>query len=291
MSKVRDQVNELARRRTAIEKGGGDKAIEKQHDRGKWTARERIEYFFDPGTFMEMDLFSRHIGREFGMAEKDVPADGIIIGCGKVDGRPVAAFAEDFTCMGGTFGERHGKKMNKIIEFGMRNGMPVVGLSDSGGARLQENMGPLSEYGKLFYLNSIASGVVPQIAVLLGPVAGGQAYSPGLNDFLIMARNSAVTFIAGPPLVKAVTGEEIDAQSLGGPDVHSTISGSCPTCPARTARPSRTWTRATTRSAGARPSTTSSRTRATPRTTCTTSSARSSTAGRSSRSTATTPGR
>jgi acetyl-CoA carboxylase carboxyltransferase component len=161
------------------------------------------------------------------MADRVVPADGIIIGYGKVDGRPVAAFAEDFTCMGGTFGERHGKKMNKIIEFGMRNNMPVVGLNDSGGARLQENMGPLSEYGKLFYLNSVASGVVPQIAVLLGPVAGGQAYSPGLNDFLIMARNAAVTFIAGPPLVKAVTGEEIDAQSLGGPDMHASVSGTC----------------------------------------------------------------
>jgi len=227
MSKVMQQIQELARRRAVIEKGGGDKAVESQHGRGKWTARERIAYFFDPGTFQEMDVFAKHIGREFGMAEKDVPADGIIIGCGKVDGRPIAAFAEDFTCMGGTFGERHGRKMNKLIEFGMRNGMPVVGLNDSGGARLQENMGPLSEYGRLFYLNSIASGVVPQIAVLLGPVAGGQAYSPGLNDFLIMARNAAVTFIAGPPLVKAVTGEEIDAQSLGGPDVHSQISGTC----------------------------------------------------------------
>jgi len=227
MSKVREQVQELLEKRTLVEKGGGDKAIEKQHERGKWTARERINYFFDPDTFMEIDLFAKHIGREFGMADRNIPADGIIIGTGKVDGRPVAAFAEDFTCMGGTFGERHGKKMNKIIEFGMRNGMPVVGLSDSGGARLQENMGPLSEYGKLFYLNCTASGVVPQIAVLLGPVAGGQAYSPGLNDFLIMARNAAVTFIAGPPLVKAVTGEEIDAQSLGGPDVHSTVSGVC----------------------------------------------------------------
>lgn len=227
MSKVKEQVKELAEHRATVEKGGGDKGIEKQHGRGKWTARERLGYFFDTDTFMEIDLFSKHIGREFGMEKRDVPTDGIIIGWGKVDGRPVAAFAEDFTCMAGTFGERHGKKMNKIIEFGMRNGMPVVGLSDSGGARLQENMGPLSEYGKLFYLNSTASGVVPQIAVLLGPVAGGQAYSPGLNDFLIMARNAAVTFIAGPPLVKAVTGEIIDAQSLGGPDVHSTISGTC----------------------------------------------------------------
>ncbi len=227
MSKVRDQVKALAQKRAVLMKGGGDKAIVKQHDRGKWSARERLDYFFDPGTFIEIDLFSQHIGRELGMAEAVVPADGIIIGYGKIDGRPVAAFAEDFTCMGGTFGERHGRKMNKIIEFGMRNNMPVVGLNDSGGARLQENMGPLSEYGKLFYLNSIASGVVPQIAVLLGPVAGGQAYSPGLNDFLIMARNAAVTFIAGPPLVKAVTGEDIDAQSLGGPDVHSTVSGTC----------------------------------------------------------------
>jgi acetyl-CoA carboxylase carboxyltransferase component len=192
MSKVMEQVRRLSERRAAIERAGGEDAVKKQHERGKWTARERIAYFFDPGTFIEMDPFATHLGREFGMAEKTVPADGIIIGYGKVDGRPVAAFAEDFTCMGGTFGERHGRKMNKIIEFGMRNGMPVVGLNDSGGARLQENMGPLSEYGKLFYLNSIASGVVPQIAVLLGPVAGGQAYSPGLNDFLIMARNAAV---------------------------------------------------------------------------------------------------
>lgn len=142
MSKVRDQVKALAQKRAVLMKGGGDKAIVKQHDRGKWSARERLDYFFDPGTFIEIDLFSQHIGRELGMAEAVVPADGIIIGYGKIDGRPVAAFAEDFTCMGGTFGERHGRKMNKIIEFGMRNNMPVVGLNDSGGARLQENMGP-----------------------------------------------------------------------------------------------------------------------------------------------------
>jgi acetyl-CoA carboxylase carboxyltransferase component len=139
----------------------------------------------------------------------------------------VAAFAEDYTVMAGTFGEMHGRKMCKIIEFGMRQGMPVVGLNDSGGARLQENMGPLSQYGKLFYLNSTASGVVPQIAVLLGPVAGGQAYSPGLNDFLFMVRGMAVTFIAGPPLVEAVVGEKISAEALGGVDVHSQVSGTC----------------------------------------------------------------
>jgi len=227
MADVMKQVEELRERTAALAKGGGDKEIAKQHERGKWTAWERLAYLFDEGTFVEMNHFAVSQGRELGMADKKIPRDGIVIGTGKVNGRDVAAFAEDYTCMAGTFGEMHGRKMNLIIEFAMKQGMPMVGLSDSGGARLQENMGPLSEYGKLFYLNSIVSGVVPQLAVLLGPVAGGQAYSPGLCDFLIMSRHAAVTFIAGPPLVKAVIGEEIDAQSLGGPDVHSTVSGTC----------------------------------------------------------------
>ena len=227
VKEILDKVEELRRRREQIKLGGGPKAIEVQHRMGKLTARERIDMLFDPGTFMELDIFARCLGREFGMAEREVPADGIITGHGKVEGRPVAAFAADYTCIAGTFGEMHGRKMNKIIEFAMNNGMPVVGLNDSAGARLQENMGPLSEYGRLFYLNSIASGVVPQIAVLMGPVAGGQAYSPGLMDFLFMVKGMGYTFIAGPPLVEAMTGEKATADELGGVEVHSKISGVC----------------------------------------------------------------
>lgn len=222
-----DKVKELESRREKIKLGGGVKAVEKQHKEGKLTARERLDRLFDPGTFMELDIFAKCLGREFGMAGRDVPADGIIIGFGKVDGRPVAAFSADYTCIAGTFGEMHGRKMNKIIEFGMDKGMPVVGLNDCAGARLQENMGPLSQYGRLFYLNSIASGVVPQIAVLMGPVAGGQAYSPGLNDFLFMVKGMASTFIAGPPLVEAMVGEKATAEELGGVEVHSKVSGVC----------------------------------------------------------------
>ncbi len=227
MPEVPDRIKDLHKRRAELTLGGGPEEIDKQHKRGKRTARERIDALFDSGTFVEIDLFARQLGREFGIDKKLIPADGIIIGHGKVDGREVAAFSADYTCMAGTFGEMHGRKMNKIIEFALRAGMPLVGLNDSGGARLQENMGPLSQYGRLFYLNSIASGVIPQIAVLLGPVAGGQAYSPGLNDFLFMVRGMAVTFIAGPPLVEAVIGEKIGAEELGGVDVHAQVSGTC----------------------------------------------------------------
>ncbi|MFQ6088657.1 MAG: acyl-CoA carboxylase subunit beta [Candidatus Methanofastidiosia archaeon] len=224
---MKDKVSELERKKERIKLGGGEERIKKQHLKGKLTARERLELFFDEGSFVELDMFVKPLGREFGMDKRDVPADGIVIGYGKVDSRYVAAFAEDFTCMAGTYGEMHGRKMCKIIEFALHNGMPVVGFNDSGGARLQENMGPLSEYGHLFYLNSIASGVVPQIAAIMGPVAGGQAYSPGLNDFIVMVKKHSYTFIAGPPLVEAVLGEKASVEELGGPEMHSSVSGVC----------------------------------------------------------------
>lgn len=222
MPTIQELVEDLKARRARIEAGCSGK-----QPPPKQKARDRIKQFFDPGTFVEIDCFARHLGREFGMAERDLPADGIIIGHGKVNGRPVALFSEDYTCMAGTFGEMHGRKMCKILDFGAQNGMPVVGFNDSGGARLQENLGPLSVYGQLFYRNSVYSGVIPQIAVMLGPVAGGQAYSPGLNDFIIMTKGISYTFIAGPPLVEAVIGEKITVEELGGPEMHSTVSGVC----------------------------------------------------------------
>ncbi len=225
--KILEKVRELEERRAKLMLGGGPKAIEKQHKAGKLTARERIDKFFDPGTFMEIDLFAKTLGREFGMDKVDLPGDGIIIGYGKVNGRHVAAFFADYTCMAGTFGEMHARKMNKMFEFAINKKMPIVGVNDCAGARLQENMGPLSQYGRLFYLNSIGSGVVPQISLLHGYVAGGQAYSPGLMDFLFMVKDMGYTFIAGPPLVKAMTGEDVSADELGGYKIHSTVSGVC----------------------------------------------------------------
>ncbi|MBF0552045.1 MAG: acyl-CoA carboxylase subunit beta, partial [Deltaproteobacteria bacterium] len=225
--KILAKVQELEDKKKQLRRGGGPKAIEKQHQAGKLTARERIDKFYDPDTFMEIDMFADCLGREFGMAGKSIPGDGIVIGHGLVEGRPVAAFFADYTSMAGTFGEMHGRKMNKIIEFAINKKMPVVGVNDCAGARLQENMGPLSQYGRLFYLNSIGSGVVPQISLLHGYVAGGQAYSPGLMDFLFMVKDMGYTFIAGPPLVKAMLSEDISADELGGYKVHSTTSGVC----------------------------------------------------------------
>ncbi len=218
-------VQELETKKEQLRQGGGKALQEKEHSKGKLTARERIDLLCDPGTFEEYDLFAKHIGRDYGLDKKELPADGVITGFGKVNGRGCMLYVEDFTVVAGTFGERHGKKICKIIDMARKYGYPVVGINDSGGARVTEQMGALSQYGQLFYRHVQASGVVPQIALIMGPVAGGQAYSPALMDFIFMVEKTSSMFIAGPPLVEAVVYEKTDEQSLGGPKVHARITG------------------------------------------------------------------
>lgn len=220
-----DKIRELEERRARIMAGGGPKAVEKEHAKGKLTARERIEKLFDPGTFQEFDLFAKHIGRDYGLDKAEVPADGVVTGYGKIDGREAFVYSEDFTVIAGTFGERHGKKICKTVDLARKMGVPVIGINDSGGARVTEQMGALSEYGQLFYRHSRSSGVIPQIALIMGPVAGGQAYSPALMDFIFMVDKTSYMFIAGPPLVEAVVYEKVNEEQLGGPRVHAEVSG------------------------------------------------------------------
>jgi acetyl-CoA carboxylase carboxyltransferase component len=201
------------------------KNVEKRHKGGQWTARERIEYLFDPGTFTEIGLFVKHRQTNFGMDKKEVPAEGVITGYGLVNGRPVVAISEDYTALAGTFGEYHGKKFVRAIEFAKENGWPLVGMNDSGGARLQEGMDTLEAYGWLFKSQILASGIVPQIALLMGPCLGGQAYHPIMQDFLIQCRETGYMGIAGPAFVKTQTGEEITLEDLSGWKAHAVKSG------------------------------------------------------------------
>ncbi len=204
---------------------GGAKAVGKQHDLGKQTARERIEMLLDPGTFTEVDRFVQHRCAAFGMADKDIPADGVVTGYGRVGGRTVFVYAQDFTAQGGSLGEMHAAKICKIMDMALRAGCPVVGLCDSGGARIQEAVDALSGYGRIFYRNARASGRIPQISVIMGPCAGGAVYSPALTDFVIMVEKEIQMFITGPSVIAATTGEEITAEELGGAETHTTVSG------------------------------------------------------------------
>lgn len=220
-----EKIQSIENLRLKIQNGGGEKAIKKQHDEGKMTARERIDYLMDKGTFVEFDLFARHLGRDYGLDKKEVPADGVVTGYGKINGRYAFVYSEDFTVIAGTFGEMHGRKICKVIDLAQKMGVPVIGINDSGGARVTEQMGALSMYGQLFFRHVRASGVIPQIALIMGPVAGGQAYSPALMDFIFMVEKTSYMFIAGPPLVKAVVHEDVTVENLGGPKIHDSISG------------------------------------------------------------------
>jgi len=211
--------------RRAASEGGGAERVAKHRASGRWTARERLERFFDPGTFVEIDPFVTHRVRAFGMDERRIPGDGVVTGWGEVDGRPVCAFAQDATVFGGALGEAHAGKMVKIMETAYKAGVPIVGLNDSGGARIQEGVMSLGGYGEVFQRNIRLSGVLPQISVILGPCAGGAVYSPALTDFVIMARGTAQMFITGPDVVRAVTGEEVSAEALGGAEAHAVTSG------------------------------------------------------------------
>jgi propionyl-CoA carboxylase beta chain len=213
-----------ARRKKAVVGGGADK-VAKRHEKGQLSARERLEAFFQPGTFMEFGMHAQHACHDFDMADKIMPGDGVITGVGYVDGRPVAAFSQDFTVGGGALGRIHSKKVCDLMEYAMQSGMPVVGINDSGGARIQEGDDSLSGYGQVFFRNVLLSGVVPQISIIAGPCAGGAAYSPALTDFLIMTRTNAQMFICGPDVIKAATGQTASVDDFATAAAHASVSG------------------------------------------------------------------
>ncbi|PWI57003.1 acyl-CoA carboxylase subunit beta [Sulfoacidibacillus thermotolerans] len=216
---------ELEDRRSKIERGGGDRRILAQHEKGKYTARERIDMLLDPGTFREIGAFIEHRSSNFGMDQMEAPAEGVVTGWGKIAGRIVYVFAQDFTVFGGALGEMHGQKIARIMDLAAKNGAPVIGLNDSGGARIQEGVVSLDGYGQVFYRNAIYSGVVPQISVIMGPCAGGAVYSPAITDFIFMVDGTSQMFITGPKVIETVTGESISSEDLGGAVVHASISG------------------------------------------------------------------
>ena len=217
------QVLEEFERRAEL--GGGDERRQRQHDEGKLTARERTELFFDPGTFREVDKLVTHRCRDFGMDEQIIPGDGVVAGHGLVDGRPVYAFAQDFTVFGGSLSETNASKITKVMDLAMRNGAPMVGLNDSGGARIQEGVLSLGGYADIFLRNTLASGVIPQISAIMGPCAGGAVYSPAITDFNVMVRETSYMFVTGPDVIKTVTHEDVSKEELGGALTHSVKSG------------------------------------------------------------------
>lgn len=220
-----NKLSDLKQRKEKILAGGGSKRIEKQHASGKLTARERLHLLFDEHTFVELDAYVKHRCTNFGMEKVDAPAEGVIIGYGKVDGRLVYAYSQDFTVVGGSLGEMHAAKICKAMDNAMKVGAPIVGLNDSGGARIQEAVDALSGYGKIFYKNTMASGVIPQITAIMGPCAGGAVYSPALTDFVFMVDKTSQMFITGPQVIKTVTGEDVTAEALGGAMTHNSVSG------------------------------------------------------------------
>ncbi len=224
MSFKQQMVDFFSRRSTAV-KGGGDKAIEKQIAMGKLPARERIKVLLDPNSFHEYDLFVEHKCQDFDMDKKNLAADGVITGTGTISGHPVCIFAQDFTVAGGSLGLMHAKKITKIMDHALKLGVPLIGINDSGGARIQEGVNSLAGYGEIFYRNTLASGVIPQISVILGPCAGGAVYSPALTDFVFVVDKISKMFITGPEVIKTVLGEEISMEDLGGAKVHTEISG------------------------------------------------------------------
>jgi acetyl-CoA carboxylase carboxyltransferase component len=225
MKTVVEKIKELKEKEAQVRGMGGAKAVEKQHAAGKLTARERLDLFFDPGTFRETDIFVTHRCVNFGMEKIEIPADGVVTGFGKVNGRTVFAFAQDFTSRAGSLGEMHSKKICKVMDLALKAGAPFVGFNDSGGARIQEGVDSLAAYGQIFYRNAIASGVIPQISAIMGPTAGGAVYSPAMTDFIFMVKNTSYMFITGPDVIKSVTGEEITFEELGGALAHNQKSG------------------------------------------------------------------
>jgi propionyl-CoA carboxylase beta chain len=225
MTDIYEKLNELYDKRREVELGGGDEKIEKQHEKGKLTARERIELLVDPGSFIELNPFLEHRSHDFGLDQVKGPGDGVVTGYAKVNGRPIYLFSQDFTVFGGALGEMHAQKIANVMDLAAKNGAPFIGLNDSGGARIQEGVVSLDGYGQIFYRNSVYSGVIPQISVILGPCAGGAVYSPAITDFVFMVDKTSQMFITGPKVIETVTGEKISSEDLGGSRVHNAISG------------------------------------------------------------------
>jgi acetyl-CoA carboxylase carboxyltransferase component len=225
MKTTDERLRELRKRRKAAELGGGEERIKKVHEAGRLTARERINLLFDPGTFVELGVFVTHRCADFGMDTQTITGDGVVAGHGRVNGRPAYAFAQDFTVFGGTMSEANAAKICKLMELAVENGAPIIGLNDSGGARIQEGVASLGGYADVFLRNTLASGVVPQISAIMGPCAGGAVYSPAITDFIIMVDHTSHMFVTGPNVIKAVTNEEVTFEDLGGALTHSTKSG------------------------------------------------------------------
>jgi acetyl-CoA/propionyl-CoA carboxylase carboxyl transferase subunit len=220
-----ERIEELRERRAEALRGGGEERVERQHEKGKMTARERIDYFLDDGTFRELDQLRTHRTHTFGMEETQIPGDGVVTGHGEVDGRTVFVFAHDFTVFGGSLGEVFAEKVCKVMDRALEVGAPIVGLNDSAGARIQEGVASLAGYADVFHRNQQASGVVPQVSAIMGPCAGGAVYSPAITDFVVMVKETSHMFITGPDVVETVTGEEVSFEELGGAVTHSSTSG------------------------------------------------------------------
>jgi len=225
VSAIDETLEELERRKRESELGGGQQRIDRQHNEGKLTARERMSLLFDAGSFQELDQLVVHRSTDFGMDKTRIPGDGVVVGYGTVNGRLVYAFAQDFTVFGGSLSETHAAKIVKIMDLAMKNGAPVVGLNDSGGARIQEGVVSLGGYADIFLRNTLASGVIPQISAVMGPCAGVAVYSPAITDFILMVKKTSYMFVTGPDVIKTVTHEEVTKEALGGAETHSQVSG------------------------------------------------------------------
>src|SRR6058998_4226500 len=220
-----ERLEELRRRNREAELGGGEERIRRQHKAGKKTARERLDLLLDPGSFMEIDKFVVHQSYDFGLEEQKFPGDGVVTGSGRIHGRPVFVFAQDFTVFGGSLSETYARKICKIMDLAVKTGVPIIGLNDSGGARIQEGVVSLAGYADIFLRNTLASGVVPQISAIMGPCAGGAVYSPAITDFVFMVKTTSYMFVTGPDVIRAVTHEAVSAEELGGATTHTTTSG------------------------------------------------------------------
>src|SRR5574341_856671 len=222
---MREKLELLQQKRAEAELGGGADRVTAQHEKGKLTARERLQLLLDPGSFVEQDRFVTHRATDFGLADQKVLGDGVVTGYGRVDGRVVYVFSQDFTVFGGSLSEAHAEKICKVMDLAVRNGAPVVGLNDSGGARIQEGVASLGGYADIFLRNTLASGVVPQISAIMGPCAGGAVYSPAITDFNVMVKDTAYMFVTGPDVIRTVTHEEVTKEELGGAMTHNARSG------------------------------------------------------------------
>src|SRR5216117_3931579 len=222
---MREKLELLQQKRAESELGGGAERIKVQHEKGKMTARERLDVLLDPGTFVELDRFVTHRSSDFGLADEKYLGDGVVTGYGRIEGRLVYVFAQDFTVFGGSLSEAHAEKICKVMDCAMQNGAPIIGLNDSGGARIQEGVVSLGGYADIFLRNTLASGVVPQISCIMGPCAGGAVYSPAITDFNIMVKDTSYMFITGPDVIKTVTHEDVTKEELGGAVTHNRVSG------------------------------------------------------------------